>query len=85
MPSTSSPGSKQKSEKTLTSEEKHDQKLSFFYLLYLYLKPAGLFVMSLVVFLVVLFGTSRTIIGVYLQYWMDAGDGLMVSDLLVIG
>ena len=80
MSSTSSPGSAQKPEKTLTSEEKHDQKLGFFYLLYLYIKPAGLFVMSLVVFLVVLFGISRTTTGVYLQYWLDAGDGLMVGD-----
>ena len=36
--------------------------------------------MSLVVFLVVLFGISRTTTGVYLQYWLDAGDGLMVGD-----
>ena len=36
--------------------------------------------MSLVVFLVVLFGISETTPGVYLQHWLDAGDGLMVGD-----
>ncbi|XP_037090845.1 multidrug resistance-associated protein 5-like [Pollicipes pollicipes] len=71
----------EKIEKRLTGEESFVPKLGFFSLLYLYVKPAGLAVMMVVVLLIILFSLSRTAIGVYLQYWLDTGDGLMEERL----
>ncbi|XP_037092830.1 multidrug resistance-associated protein 5-like [Pollicipes pollicipes] len=71
----------EKIKKRLTGEESFVPKLGFFSLLYLYMKPAGLAIMMVVVLLIILFGVSRSANGVYLQYWLDTGDGLMEERL----
>jgi hypothetical protein len=70
----------------LTSEEVHTMTQTGWKAYMDYAKfCGGYFVMAMLLLLVLLFTLSRMASGIWLQIWLDQGDGLEVSSILKCG